>query len=50
MPEPKKRSSKKVGRSARKPAHKRYVAEKRWLKNKAKRIAQFKKKHPNYRP
>lgn len=45
---PQKRSSRKVGRSARKPAHQRYVAEQRWLKNKAKRIARFMRKHPNY--
>ena len=31
--------SAKIGRSARKPAHKRYNSEMRWLKNKARRIA-----------
>lgn len=33
------RGNRKHGRSMRKPAHKRYVAEKRWISNKKKRIA-----------
>jgi len=31
--------TKKIGRMARKPAHQRYNAEQRWIKNKEKRIA-----------
>ena len=30
--------TRKIGRAGRKPAHKRYNAEQRWIKNKAKRI------------
>jgi len=33
------KKNRKHGRMARKPAHKRYNAEHRWVKNKAKRIA-----------
>lgn len=33
-----KNGTKKYGRMARKPAHKKYNAEKRWIKNKEKRL------------
>jgi hypothetical protein len=33
----------KIGRSARKPSHSRYNAERRWEKNKAKKAAKIKK-------
>jgi len=38
------KGSRKYGRTGRKPAHKRYNSEKRWLKNKAKRIEKEKKR------
>ena len=33
----------KIGRAGRKPAHKRYNVEMRWLKNKARKIAKQKR-------
>lgn len=36
-------NSRKVGRAGRKPAHKRYNNERRWEKNKARRIAKQKR-------
>jgi hypothetical protein len=42
--------SKKHGRWLRKPSYKRYLAEKRWLKNKARRIARIIRRHPNSKP
>lgn len=44
-----KAKGKKIGRWNRKPSHKKYVAEKRWNKNKAKRIVRMMKKHSNYK-
>lgn len=42
--------SRKIGRWKKKPANKRYLAERRWAKNKARRIARYMRKHPNWRP
>jgi len=42
------KKGRKIGRNARKPSHKRYVAERRWIKNKARRIARMMRRHPNY--
>lgn len=47
---PNKRLSKKVGRNGNGPAHKRYVAEQRWLVNKQRNIERVQRKHPAYRP
>lgn len=44
-----KHSSKKVGRWLRKPSYKRYIAERRWIKNKARKIRRYMKKHPNWK-
>ena len=40
----------KHGRMLKKPAYKRYLAEDRRTKNKARRIARYMKKFPNWRP
>ncbi len=37
------KKNRKYGRSSRKPSHKRYNAERRWEKNKAKKQAKIKK-------
>jgi hypothetical protein len=37
--------SRKHGRWLRKPSYKRYLAERRWLKNKARRIARIVRRH-----
>src|SRR3990172_6331962 len=50
MPKANKRSSKKIGRNSRSPAHKRYIAEQRWLKNKARRMTRYMVYHPNWTP
>jgi hypothetical protein len=33
----------KIGRATRKPAHKRYISEQRWVKNKERKIAKQKR-------
>ena len=40
----------KIGRWLRKPSYKRYLAERRWLYNKARKIAKYIRKHPNWKP
>lgn len=47
--QPKKKSSRKVGRNKRSPAHTRYIAERRWMKHKANHVARQIRKHPNYK-
>jgi hypothetical protein len=37
----------KIGRSFKSPAHQRYTAESRWVKNRRKKIARHIKRHPN---
>ena len=44
------KTNRKHGRSKNKPTHKRYTAEKRWIKNKALAIYRQIKKHSNYKP
>lgn len=39
-----KKGSKKIGRAARKPAHNRYNSERRWEKNKLRKIEKEKKR------
>ena len=46
--QPQKKSSRKVGRNKRSPAHMRYVFERRWMKHKANRVARQMRKHQNY--
>lgn len=43
------KKNRKHGRWLRKPSYKRYLAEKRWLKNKARRIARMIRRH-GYKP
>jgi hypothetical protein len=38
----------KVGRWTRKPAHQRYTAGRRWIRNKARSILRMMHRHPNY--
>ncbi len=40
----------KFGRKGRRPSHHRYNASKRWIKNKARKVAKQIKKFPNYKP
>lgn len=40
----------KHGRSKKRLSHKSYLTEKRWLKNKAKKIRKFMKSHPTWKP
>ncbi|GJQ44104.1 MAG: hypothetical protein JETCAE03_36020 [Ignavibacteriaceae bacterium] len=44
------KKSRKHGRMKKKPAYKRYLAENRRAKNKARRIARYMKKFPNWKP
>jgi len=44
------KKSRKHGRMKRKPAYKRYLAENRRAKNKARRIVRYMKKFPNWKP
>lgn len=44
------KKSRKQGRMKRKPAYKRYLAENRRAKNKARRMARYMKKFPNWQP
>ena len=43
------KKNRKFGRAARRPSHKRYNMEERWLKNKAKRIAKQAKREAKKR-
>jgi hypothetical protein len=45
-----KNKGRKIGRWKRKPSYKRYLAERRWIKNKAKGIVRFMRKHPKWKP
>lgn len=45
----KKRSSRKVGRNGRSPAHMRYVFERRWNKHKINRLVRYCRKFPNWK-
>lgn len=42
--------TRKYGRNLRQPTHKRYATEKRWIKNKAKKIFMYMKKHSKWIP
>ena len=44
------KKNRKIGRNRRKPAKVRYTNEKRWIRNKALRIAREMKDHPNWKP
>lgn len=44
-----KKSSKKIGRNANSPAHKRYLIERRWIKHKVNRVVRYIKHHPNWK-
>lgn len=44
------KKGRKYGRNMRKPAKLRYTAERRWITNKRKKIARYKKSHPNWNP
>jgi hypothetical protein len=44
------KKNRKFGRSKRGFCHAKYNLERRWIKNKAKRIAKQMKKFPNYKP
>jgi hypothetical protein len=44
------KKSRKHGRMKRKPAYKRYLAENRRAKNKARKIARYMNKFPNWKP
>lgn len=43
------KKNRKFGRSGRKPSHKKYNAEERWKKNKARKIAKQRKKEEKNR-
>jgi len=40
----------KLGRNGRKPSQQRYNNESRWIRNKAKKIAKYLRRHPNWTP
>lgn len=40
----------KVGRKIKKPAQKRYTIERRWIKNKVRKILKYIRSHPNWKP
>ncbi len=42
------KKNRKHGRKRKKPAQIRYTLTKRWITNKAKKIAKYKRKHPNW--
>lgn len=44
------KKGRKIGRMKRKPAYMRYLAENRRAKNKARRIARYMKRFPNWKP
>lgn len=44
------KKGRKVGRKIKKPAQKRYTSDRRWLKNKARKIWKYIKTHPNWKP
>ena len=44
------KKGKKQGRNKLKPDNQRYLAERRWVKNKAKRVTKQMRKFPNYKP
>lgn len=44
------KKGRKYGRNLKGPAHMRYTNERRWVKNKAKKILRYKKSHPNWKP
>jgi hypothetical protein len=44
------KKNRKHGRQKKKPAQKRYTAERRWIKNKAKKIRKYMRTHPNWKP
>ena len=44
------KKNRKHGRMKRKPAYKRYLAEDRRAKNKARKLARYMKKFPNWKP
>ena len=44
------KKNRKHGRSKKKPSHKRYLVEKRWVKNKARKIRKYMKAHQNWKP
>ncbi len=44
------KKGRKIGRKIKKPAQKRYTTERRWLKNKVRKILKYIKSHPNWKP
>lgn len=44
------KKNRKFNRSRNKPGHKRYLHEMRWIKNKARKIKKYMRKHPNWKP
>jgi len=44
------KTGRKVGRNIKKPAKMRYLAERRWITNKAIKIFKYMKKHPKWKP
>lgn len=44
------KKNRKWGRKGRRPSHKLYNAQQRWVRNKARRIAKQLRKFPNYKP
>ena len=40
----------KYGRQTKKPAQKRYTHERRWIKNKARKIRAYMRRHPKWKP
>lgn len=44
------KKNRKHGNKKKKPAQKRYTAERRWISNKARRIRKYMRQHPNWRP
>jgi len=44
------KKNRKWGRASRRPSHKRYNDEKRWILNKARKIAKVMRENPNWNP
>ena len=44
------KKNRKWGREKRRPSHARYLSEKRWLFNKARKIAKYIKRNPSWNP
>jgi len=44
------KKGRKIGRMKNKPAYKRYLAEDRRAKNKARKLAKYMRKFPNWKP